>query len=234
MPEIKNTYGNGYNGSRATDRGTPIVKPGSDMNKNAFLNILAAELANMDPMGNNDSTQYVTQMAQFASMEQTQNLNNTMFKYASQNLVGKGVTMKVMDNEGKPYTGVVKGVQVTGEKTTISVEINVNGKNEFKDFDMDDILTVLDVPDYSLPPLNNMNGNMSFLLANSFIGKHVQLNEKGEDDKKLEGKVLSVIKDDGVIKVRVKIDGTDEIKEFSYDKIIKVIEPGVDDSITEK
>ena len=49
-----------YNGERATDRGTKIIKPGEDMDKNAFLKILSAELSNLDPMGDNDSTQYLS------------------------------------------------------------------------------------------------------------------------------------------------------------------------------
>lgn len=215
---------NSYTGARATDRGTKIIKPGDDMDKNAFLTILSAELSNLDPTGENDSTQYVTQMAQFASMEQMTNLNNTMSNYAAHDLVGKGVTMKSIDSEGKAYTGVVKGVTTTSGKTTISVEVNVNGKNEYKDFDMTDILTVLDVPDYSLPSINNMNGNMSFLVATSFIGKHVELSEKDEEQNNLKGSVLGVVKDEGIIKVRIKLDGSDEIKEFTYDKIIKVTE----------
>ena len=72
-----------YTGATATDRGTQIVKSGEDMDKNAFLTILSAELSNMDPMGDNDSTQYITQMAQFVSMEQMSNLNTTMSSYAN-------------------------------------------------------------------------------------------------------------------------------------------------------
>lgn len=231
---MSNMSVNNYTGARATDRGTAIRKPGEDMDKNAFLKILSAELSNMDPMGENDSTAYVTQMAQFASMEQMTNLNNTMTGYSDQNLVGKGVTMKAVDPEGKPYTGVIKGVTSTAGKTTISVEVNVNGKNEYKDFDKTDILTVLDVPDYSLPSINNMNGNMSFLVATSFIGKHVELNEKDENKDNLKGTVLGVIKDDGVIKVRIKLDGSDEIKEYTYDKVIKVSEKPLGNEDTDK
>ena len=212
---------NNYTGSRATNRGTKIMKPGDDMDKNAFLKILSAELSNMDPMGNNDSTQYVTQMAQFASMEQATNLNNTMSNYANNSMIGKGVTMKSVDNEGKPYTGVVKAVTTTAGKTTLSVEISEKGQNVYKDFDIADVMTVLDVPDYSLPSINNINGNMSFLVASSFIGKHVELNEKDNDGNKFTGEVLGVIKDDGVVKVRVKLHDSDEIKEFTYDKIVK-------------
>lgn len=213
---------NNYDGSRATDKGTPIMKPGQDMNKNAFLTILSAELSNLDPTGNVDSTQYVTQMAQFATMEQMANLNTTMVNNAHQDLVGKGVTMKIPDKNGMPYTGVVKSVTTNSSGATISVEVNVDGKNEYKDFDVKDIYTVIDVPDYSIPPLTNMNGNMSFLVASSFIGKNVELNEKNEEGKLITGEVLSVSKENGMINVKVKIDGTDEIKDFSYDKVIKV------------
>ena len=205
---------NSYTGARATDRGTKIVKQGQEMDKNAFLTILAAELSNMDPMGNNDSTQYITQMAQFASMEQMTNLNTTMTGYANNSLAGKGVTLKTVNSEGVNYTGIVKSITTNSSKTTISVEVNENGTNTYKDFDVSDILTVLDVPDYSLPSINNINGNMSFLVASSFIGKHVELSEK-------DGNVLGIVKDQGVVKVRVKLHDSDDIQEFTYDKVIK-------------
>ena len=212
---------NSYTGARATDRGTKIVKQGQEMDKNAFLTILAAELSNMDPMGNNDSTQYITQMAQFASMEQKTNLNTTMTGYANNSLAGKGVTLKTVNSEGVNYTGIVKSITTNSSKTTISVEVNENGTNTYKDFDVSDILTVLDVPDYSLPSINNINGNMSFLVASSFIGKHIELNEKGENNNNKTGEVLGIVKDQGVVKVRVKLHDTDEIQEFTYDKVIK-------------
>ena len=212
---------NSYTGARATDRGTKILKQGQEMDKNAFLTILSAELSNMDPMGNNDSTQYVTQMAQFASMEQMTNLNTTMSGYANNSLVGKGVTLKSVDSQGVNYTGIVKSVTTNSSKTTVSVEVNENGTNTYKDFDISDILSVLDVPDYSLPSINNINGNMSFLVASSFIGKHIELNEKDKNNINKTGEVLGIVKDQGVVKVRVKLHDSDEIQEFTYDKVIK-------------
>lgn len=213
---------NNYTGYRATDRGTKIVSAGGEMDKNAFLTILSAELSNLDPSGNNDSTQYVTQMAQFASMEQMTNLNNTMTGYANNGLLGKGVSLNVLDSKGVAYAGVVKGVTSTASGTTISVLINENGENVYKDFNIKDIATVIDVDDYSLPTLNNINGNISFLTASSFIGKNVELSEKDDKEKHLTGEVLGVSKDNGVVNLRIKLDGTGEIKEYTLDKIIKV------------
>ncbi len=210
-----------YTGATATDRGTQIIKSGEDMDKNAFLTILSAELSNMDPMGDNDSTQYITQMAQFVSMEQMSNLNNTMSSYANNSLVGKGVTLKSVDSEGANYTGVVKAVTSTSSKTTISVEVNENGSNVYKDFDVSDVLTILDVQDYSLPAINNINGNMSFLVASSFIGKHVELSEKNSDGNNITGEVLGVVKDQGVVKIKIKLHDSEEVQEYTYDKLIK-------------
>ena len=146
-----------------TDRGTKVVRGGSELDKNAFLTILVAELANQDPTKETDSTQYVSQLAQFASMEQMTNLNNTMSKYANQNLVGKGITVTDRDSKGIQYTGVVKAVDYNTNGATVSVIINEDGKNIYKDFDVSHIVSVVEVPDYSLPPLTSMNGNIKKL-----------------------------------------------------------------------
>lgn len=216
-----------HTGNRLTDKGTPIVKPGEDMNKNAFMNILAAELANQDPTQQVDSTAYVSQMAQFAAMEQMTNLNETMSEFAAHSIVGKGVTLKALDINGQAITGVVKAVTNQNGKATISVEISENGKNTYKDYQFSDIITVLDVPDYSVPPLTNINGNMSFLVASSFIGKNIEFNEKvtGEDGKvntiKSQGEVISVYKENGEIKMKIKNkDG--EYKSIFYTEVNRV------------
>lgn len=213
----------GYNGSTtATDRGTKIVKAGSDLNKNSFLKILAAELANQDPTANVDSTQYISQMAQFTSMEQMANLNTTMSGFANNSLVGKGVTMNVLDSKGEPYTGVVQAVTTQNGVTNVSVEVNEDGKNVYKDFDLSNIVSVVNVPDYSLPVLTNLNGNMSFLLASGFIGKNVELTEKNSSNEYIKGSVIGVSKENGVVNIKLKVDGSDEVISVSVDKVSKV------------
>lgn len=215
-------YSVGYTGANKTDRGTKIVKPGEDMDKNAFLNILAAELANQDPTADVDSTAYVSQLAQFASMEQMTNLNNTMTGYANQNLIGKGVTVKVTDEDGMPYTGVVQSVTTTPGGTNIAMDVNVNGENKTMTFDIKDVISVVNVPDYSIPPLTSMQGNMQFLVATSFINKSVELTAKDEDGNNLKGVVKGVYKDSkGDILVRVELE-SGEIKEYNYTEVSKV------------
>lgn len=213
-----------YAGVDKTDLGTPIMKPGADMDKNAFLTILAAELSNQDPTADVDSTKYVSQLAQFASMEQMTNLNKTMTTSANQSLVGKGATVSDVDSKGIRYTGIIQSVTSTATGSNISMQVNVNGKNEEQTFPIANIVSVVAVPDYSLPALSNMNGSMSFLLASSFIGKDVQIVDKDADGKDLpavDGVVKGTYKDNGYIKVRVELE-SGEIQEYSYDKIVKV------------
>jgi flagellar basal-body rod modification protein FlgD len=212
-----------YAGLTATDRGTKIAKVGEDMDKNAFLTILAAELSNLDPSGNNDSTQYVTQMAQFAQMEQLTNLNNTMTNYANNAMIGRGVTLNAYDSQGVQYTGIVRAVSTTSSGTTISVEVNENGENVYKDFDLSNVVSVLDVEDTTQASLINLNTKTSFLTATSLINKFVELSEKDDDGNYLTGQVLGVIRDGHTINVRIKLDGSEEIKEFNFEKIKKAV-----------
>jgi flagellar basal-body rod modification protein FlgD len=57
----------------------PANAQGSDvLGKNEFLKILTAQLANQDPTQPMDSNAFVAQLAQFSSLEQAQNTNDTL------------------------------------------------------------------------------------------------------------------------------------------------------------
>lgn len=64
--------------SGKTENGTDIVMPGEETNKDLFLKLLVAQMSNQDPLNPQDPTQYVTQLAQFSSLEQMQSLNEGM------------------------------------------------------------------------------------------------------------------------------------------------------------
>ncbi|WP_074042322.1 flagellar hook assembly protein FlgD [Desnuesiella massiliensis] len=220
-----------------TKRGTRIVKSNGAMDKNAFLKILSAELSNQDPMNSKDSTQFIAQMAQFASMEQMYNLNNTMSSYAANNLVGKGITLKLVDGAGKQVAGIVRTVTKIGDKFKIGVELNKDGKVDVYEFDSSEIDSVLDVPDYRL---DFLNGNTSLLAGASMIGKKVEFNVKdsqgtgseggtseGEkpEEKNIVGIVKGVVRENGIVKLKVQVEGKDEIKTIPLDNVIKVDVP---------
>jgi flagellar basal-body rod modification protein FlgD len=54
-------------------------------NETTFLTLLVAQLQNQDPLNPADSTQFVTQLAQFSQLEDLQNINQNVINIA-QNL----------------------------------------------------------------------------------------------------------------------------------------------------
>lgn len=134
--------------ARATNRGTPIVKKGNEMDKNAFLKILTAELSNQNPDDVKDSTQYVAQLAQFSALEQMTNLNSTMSLTGASSLIGLNVKLNTLNNDGLQYKGLVKSAsKKDGGAIVLGVEVNENGSKFVKEFLYSDVAEVSAVQD---------------------------------------------------------------------------------------
>ena len=213
--------------SATTDRGTKIVTGSEGFDKNSFLKLLSAQLSNLDPTADQDSTAYVTQMAQFSAMEQMYNLNETMSTFAYQQLIGKGVTMNVPDSDGNGYTGVVRGVSKDASGTYLAVEVNENGTNKIKVFDAKKLVSVLESQDTS----NATTAlSSSFLTASALAKDNQKVVIQTVDDKDklviVKGTVKSAFIDNAIVKVRVEILGEDglstgEVKVYPYSSILK-------------
>ncbi len=50
----------------------------NDLDKDAFLRLLTVQLSNQDPLNPIEDREFIAQLAQFSSLEQIQNLNNTV------------------------------------------------------------------------------------------------------------------------------------------------------------
>lgn len=75
------------------------AKAGGELDKEAFLQLLVAQMQYQDPLEPTDNTEYISQLATFSQLEETQNLNQTMTEDAAYNLVGKQVIMKVTNSQ---------------------------------------------------------------------------------------------------------------------------------------
>ena len=104
---------------KATTRGS------SELGKDAFLQLLVAQMQYQDPLNPSDNTEYISQLAQFSQLEQLQNLAGESEKSQAFSLVGKYVTFKLTDAAGKTTfpEGTVDYVNMTGKK----VQLCVNG-----------------------------------------------------------------------------------------------------------
>ena len=95
-------------------QGVTIKGNKSSLTQDDFLKLLTVQLANQDPLKPMEDAQFMGQMAQFASLEQTKELNATVATLSSslgfssaQQFLGKNVTLNV---DGAEVTGTVSGV----------------------------------------------------------------------------------------------------------------------------
>lgn len=123
---------------QSADNSSKSTTGTSELGKDAFLQLLCAQLKYQDPLEPADNTEFVSQLAEFSSLEQLQNLGTSTDKAQAMTLVGRYAVIETEDSNGnKSYAqGYVDYVTVSGSK----IEVNVNGSN----YDYDKIYQVLD------------------------------------------------------------------------------------------
>lgn len=72
----------------------------STLGKEAFLQLLVAQMQYQDPLEPMDNTEYVSQLATFSQLESLQNMQTTLSNGQATDLVGKTVMVKVTDADG--------------------------------------------------------------------------------------------------------------------------------------
>ena len=66
------------NQTTATEKEQEAKKAGGSLDKDAFLQLLVAQMKYQDPLEPTSNTEYISQLATFSSLEEMQNLNSTM------------------------------------------------------------------------------------------------------------------------------------------------------------
>ncbi|MFO7820385.1 MAG: flagellar hook capping FlgD N-terminal domain-containing protein [Halanaerobacter sp.] len=118
-------------GATDTDESDEVSDAVNDsMGKDEFLNLLTTQLKNQNPLEPMDNKEFVSQMAQFSSLEQMNNMNSNMndflkFQKISQagSLVGKEVEVLNSDT-GQNIVGEIERANVTEDETMVTI----NGK----------------------------------------------------------------------------------------------------------
>ncbi len=72
----------------------------SSLDKDAFLQLLVTQMKYQDPMNPGDSTEYMSQLAQYSALEATMNIGDAVEKGNALNLVGEYVIMNTTDSAG--------------------------------------------------------------------------------------------------------------------------------------
>ena len=98
--------------------------------KNQFLKLLLTQLKYQDPLAPMDDTAMLAQQAQFASLEQMQNLNTNLVSLMAMQNVGQatsliGHTVTGKDSNGFPLMGAVTGVTFNNGSPELQVGANI-------------------------------------------------------------------------------------------------------------
>lgn len=152
-----------YNTTETTATGSTNTtrKTGNEsaLDKDAFLQLLVAEMKYQDPLEPTSNTEYIAQFTTFSELEQIQNMSSSMELQRASNMVGQYVLI----NHESETTGEI--TQVMGKVDYVFYENNkaylhVNGG----DYSIDELDTIID------PTYYTANG-----LATDFIKSYSQL-----------------------------------------------------------
>jgi len=101
---------------------------GGALDKDAFLQLLVAQMKYQDPLEPTDNTEYVSQLANFSSLEQMTNMNESLKNMSmaadlqrASNLVGNYATVSV---GGQEITGKVESVEYKDGTAYLQIEGN--------------------------------------------------------------------------------------------------------------
>lgn len=109
----------------------------SSLDKEAFLQLLVAQMKYQDPLEPTSNTEYISQLATFSSLEEMQNMRASMETAQATSLVGKTVIMAITNNGETNYvSGRVDQVRKEGSKTYLSIDDAW--------YNLDDLDTVVD------------------------------------------------------------------------------------------
>ncbi len=171
-----------------------------NLDKDAFLNLLVTQMRNQNPLEPMDNTEFISQMAQFSSLEQSQNTNKTIKTDSAYNLVGKLVKATVTNtdtNKTEEVVGEVSMARVADDKIYVKV-----GDTEVLFEDVSEVTDLVNPNEQMLA----MNQNLRMSSAFSLIGKEIKAkvpDSTGKVFEEVAGLVESIRSDKGSIYAQV-------------------------------
>ncbi|WP_101696800.1 flagellar hook capping FlgD N-terminal domain-containing protein [Clostridium minihomine] len=160
---------NSYNTAASKSTAKSSSNSASSLSIDQFLSLLAAQLSNQDVMNPTQDTEFITQMAQFTSLQALENLNQyASYQYGS-SLIGKKVSVAAYDNTGKYIEDV--GIVTRSDFSRGDTTVMVNGRN----YGVSNIMEIVNDASYA-----------SYQFASSLVGKAVQVSGYDKDGKVVE------------------------------------------------
>ncbi|NBJ93512.1 flagellar hook capping FlgD N-terminal domain-containing protein [Parablautia muri] len=110
----------------------------NSLDKDAFLQLLVAQMKYQDPLEPTSNTEYISQYATFSQVEQMQNMAATMELTRASSMVGKLVEVNTVDSAGnaKSIQGTVEYVTYENNQAFVSIDGAL--------YSIDDVVAVID------------------------------------------------------------------------------------------
>ncbi len=117
------------------------------MDKDAFLQLLVAQMKYQDPLEPTSNTEYISQYATFSQVEQMQNMASTMELVRASSMVGKQVEIQTTDSNGETNVvqGMVEYVAYENNKAYVSIDGTLYSADDVKAVIDDTYQTALDL-----------------------------------------------------------------------------------------
>lgn len=136
------------------DKKVKVVTGPQSLDKNSFLKLLVTQLSKQDPLQPLNDREFISQMAQFSSLEQMNNVANSMNNlrsFQANQLVGKVVSGKDFVS-GRDISGLVEKIIYDGQG---QVFMRIDGRS----VKMEDIISVEMPPPPAIvsPPIVNVS-----------------------------------------------------------------------------
>ncbi|MFC2950105.1 flagellar hook assembly protein FlgD [Virgibacillus sediminis] len=96
-----------------------VRTPSSELGKDQFLQILMTQLQNQDPSNPMDDREFISQMAQFTSLEQTMNMANSIERLVESQLISPVIQYSHMAGMNVTYEGE-NGAEQSGTVAAVS------------------------------------------------------------------------------------------------------------------
>ena len=138
------------------------------LGKDDFLKLLITQLKNQDPMDPMKDKEYISQMATFTSLEQTQNMNTLLEKFVNSqtdntlisqsNLIGKQISYQKTTTDGngndqtEAFQGLVKAVSMADGQVQYETQ---DGQKVFPK----EIISIQDTTDSTNDGITNTSTN---------------------------------------------------------------------------
>jgi flagellar basal-body rod modification protein FlgD len=113
-------------GSTLTPSSTSANGSAGGLGENDFLKLMMDQLQNQDPLNPDDPTQYLSELAQFSSLEQQNSIASSAASQATQSASSSalsllGHTVSYQDSSGAIQTGTVSKIDFSASGPSLTV-----------------------------------------------------------------------------------------------------------------